>query len=242
MERMFFRSIFVVVFSVLIFSGCSISDAPGIRILSDYYDFNTTGPDGWTVDFADYPTGEDDSLNYELEFAYTNLPGTMSSKKGIKISGNNHSDDLFMFMKKKVTGLPPSTIFSLIIQVELASNAPTGVVGIGGAPGESVYLKAGASTLEPKKINAGNLYELNVDKGNQADEGEDLVNLGHIGVGPNTTDYKLIVRSNENQYQPFYVQSNSNGELWLIVGTDSGFEGTTTLYYTRLNFVFTYSE
>jgi len=242
MERLFFRLIFIGVFGLLCFSSCSLADDSGLTILSDYYDFTETGPDGWAVDFADYPTGEEDSMGYELEFAYTNLPGTLSSKKGIKISGNNHSDDLFMFMKKKVTGLPPSTLFSVIIQVELASNAPTGSVGIGGAPGESVFLKAGTSSVEPKKINTGNLYELNLDKGNQATDGDDLINLGHIGVASATTDYQLIVRTNESQSTPYYVQSNSQGELWLIVGTDSGYEGTTTLYYTRLNFVFTFPK
>jgi len=234
----------IVCFScLLIFNGCTLSDAPGLRILSDYYDFSTEADtEDWAVDFADYPTGEADSLNYALTYAYTNLPGNLSSKKGIMISGNNHSDDLFMFMKKKITGLPPETVFSVIFQVELASNAPIGSVGAGGSPGESVFLKAGASTTEPKKINNGDLYELNLDKGNQSRDGDDLVKLGHIGVTSTTNDYQLIVRTSENNPSPFYVRSNSEGEVWVIVGTDSGFEGTTTIYYTRLNFLFTYTE
>lgn len=28
------------------------------------------------------------------------------------------------------------------------------------------------------------------------------------------------------------------GEIWLIIGTESGFEGITTVYYTRVNVVF----
>lgn len=242
MKGLFLKPI-ACLFYLLIFSGCTLSDPQGLRILSDYYDFSTeTANEGWTVDFADYPTGEGDSLNYELKFAYTNLPGKLSTKKGIMISGNNHSDDLFMFMKKKITGLPPDTDFSVIFQVELASNAPTGSVGAGGSPGESVFLKAGASTTEPQKISNGDSFELNLDKGNQSMDGDDLVKLGHIGVSSNTNDYQLIVRTSENNPSPFYVRSNSEGELWIIVGTDSGFEGTTTVYYTRLNFVFTYTE
>lgn len=242
MKGLFLKPI-ACLFYLLIFSGCTLSDAPGLRILSDYYDFNTEGAtEDWIVDFADYPTGEGDSLNYELKFAYTSLPGNLNSKKGIMISGNNHSDDLFMFMKKKITGLPPETVFSVIFQVELASNAPIGSVGAGGSPGESVFLKAGASTTEPQKISNGDLYKLNLDKGNQSTDGDDLVKLGHIGVSSNTNDYQLIVRTSENNPSPFYVRSNSEGEVWIIVGTDSGYEGITTLYYTRLNFLFTYTE
>jgi hypothetical protein len=31
------------------------------------------------------------------------------------------------------------------------------------------------------------------------------------------------------------VNANASGELWLLVGTDSGFEGTTALYYQRID-------
>lgn len=229
----------IAVLITLLFNGCSLSDPDGIDIYSDYYDFNE-GMQGWTVDFADYPAGEDDSVGYELNFSYTNLPGTLASLKGIMMSGNNHSDDLFMFMKKKVSGLPANTVFTIVFQVEMASNAPTGAMGAGGAPGESVFVKAGASTMEPKKVidTQEDRYVLNIDKGNQFEDGEDVITLGNIAVAPSTTEYTLITRSNMNTSPRFVVKTNDKGELWLIVGTDSGFEGVSTVYYTQLNFVF----
>ena len=43
-------------------------------------------------------------------------------------------------------------------------------------------------------------------------------------------------------YQPktltltgFNVTTSDDGTLWLVVGTDSGFEGITTLYYDRIS-------
>jgi len=30
------------------------------------------------------------------------------------------------------------------------------------------------------------------------------------------------------------VSADSSGELWLVVGTDSGFEATTTIYYNLI--------
>jgi len=229
--------VIIVAFVGFLGAGCSLSDQPGIEIYSDYYDFNE-GLDGWAMDFADYPSGDQDSAGYELQCAYVALPGDLSSMKGIMMSGNNHSDDLFMFMKKKITGLAPNKLFTIVFQVELASNAPTGAIGIGGAPGESVYVKAGASTMEPKKVVEQDSYVLNIDKGNQFESGEDVITLGNIAVAPNTTEYTLITRSNMNMNSRFYAQTNSKGELWLIIGTDSGFEGVTTVYYTQLNFVF----
>ena len=219
-------------------ASCNPSDEQGIEIYADYYNFNE-GLDGWTVDFTDYPNGDEDSVGYGLQFALVSLPGNLSDRTGIMMSGHNYSDDLFMFMKKKVTGLPPNKLFTVVFQVELASNAPTGESGIGGAPGESVYLKAGASATEPKKVVERDKYVLNIDKGNQLESGEDVITLGDIAVAPNTTEFELITRSNMDSNSLFYAQTNSKGELWLIIGTDSGFEGTTTVYYTRLNFVFT---
>jgi hypothetical protein len=154
------------------------------------------------------------------------------------LSGNNGSDDLFMFIKKKLTGIKPNTVYNVLFNIQLASNAPTGAVGIGGAPGESVILKAGVTLSEPLKILDDDLYyRMNIDKGNQLEAGEDMMIIGNIGVAPNTTQYTTIFRNN-NSGSPFQFTSDHSGEAWIIVGTDSGFEGKTTLYYTRIDILF----
>jgi hypothetical protein len=216
--------------------GCDLSsDSSGILVFSYGFDFSES-QNNWVVDFTDFPAGTDSS--YELKFAYTDLPPNLATnKKSMMLSGNNHSDDLFMFMKRKVTDLSPNTDYTLVFEVELASNAPKGAVGIGGAPGESVFLKAGAASTEPKKVIEDNQYALNVDKGNQNTPGEIAIVLGDIAVSYDTQNYTLISRNNTGD-TPFIARSNSKGEIWLIVGTDSGFEGTTTVYYTRVNVVF----
>jgi len=217
--------------------GCDLSsDSSGILVFSYGFDFSESQND-WVVDFTDFPAGTDSS-SYELKFAYTDLPSNLATnKKSMMLSGNNHSDDLFMFMKRKVTDLSPNTDYTLVFEVELASNAPKGAVGIGGAPGESVFLKAGAASTEPKKVIEDNQYALNVDKGNQNAPGEIAIVLGDIAVSYDTQNYALISRNNTGN-TPFIARSNSKGEIWLIIGTDSGFEGTTTVYYTRVNVVF----
>lgn len=234
----------VLISLVIPFFGCDLSgDENGIMVFSESFDFSQS-ENNWTADFADYPTGADDSAFYELRFAYTNRPENLgANKKSMMLSGCNHSDDLFMFMKRKIADLTPNTDYAIVFEVELASNAPKGAAGIGGAPGESVYLKAGASPTEPRKVIDGNQYTLNIDKGYQSTPGENAVVLGDIAVGYDTEDYTLIARSNAAiNNSPFVAKSNSKGELWLIVGTDSGFEGNTTVYYTRINIVFSTSR
>ena len=186
-----------------------------------------------------YPSNAEDSSFYELKYDYTNLPANLGTQKAIMLSGNNHSDDLFMFIKRKVTGLNPNTSYTLVFEVELASNAPKGSVGAGGSPGESVYLKAGASEIEPVKNVQGDQYVLNIDKGNQSEAGSNATVLGDIAIPSTVAEYTLITRNNASpSSQPLIAQSNSNGDIWLMIGTDSGFEGTTTVYYTKVKVLF----
>lgn len=230
--------LFIVVLLVFGVMGCMSADEGGIMVFAHNFDFST-GQEGWEVDFSDFPASSYDSIAYELQSAYTDRPANLGANlKSIMISGNNHSDDLFMFMKRRITGLSPNTDYAIVFDVELASNAPKGAAGVGGAPGEGVFLKAGANGMEPKKVIEDDQYVMNVDKGNQAFSGESTVTLGDIAVPASTKDYSLITRTNSGSQTPFVARTNSKGELWLLVGTDSGFEGVTTVYYTRVNVIF----
>jgi hypothetical protein len=198
------------------------------------YTFNT-GTEGWTGDFADYPVGEEDF--YELLFEYAMLPAPLNESKGaLKMSGNNHSDDLFMFIKKKVTGLQPNTEYKVTFTLEFASDVADNTMGAGGSPGESVYVKAGATRTNPGKIPGNdNFYHMNIDKGNQAQDGADMLLLGDFSNDTNTAVYALKTVSNAT---PQVVTADENGELWIIAGTDSGFEATTTIYYNSVKVEF----
>jgi len=124
----------------------------------------------------------------------------------------------------------------ILFNVRVASNAPTDA-GVGGAPGESVYLKAGATLIEPKKELETGIHRMNIDKGNQEEEGADMMNIGHVGVSASTIQYTVIIRNNSS-VNSFVITTDASGEIWLVVGTDSGFEGTTTLYYTQIDVLF----
>lgn len=82
------------------------------------WEFNysfTSSTEGWIGDFADKPPGEEDF--YELEFEHSGLPEPLDGSNGaLKLSGNNHSDDLFMFIKKQLTGLTPKQGISYYFQ------------------------------------------------------------------------------------------------------------------------------
>ena len=198
------------------------------------FDFSGS-PQGFVAGFADYPPA-DESI-YALRSGHLPLPpATGASGMGLFISGINRSDDLFMYYKGRITGLTPATMYLAGFTMELATNAPSGCVGVGGAPGESVYLKAGITQEEPVGEPVGGQLRTNIDKGNQANGGTDAVVLGNVAnsrtceQGP---EYELKTVSSGGQ--EVMAETDSQGRLWLLFGSDSGFESLTALWYTRVD-------
>ena len=209
--------------------------------MSFAYDF-AEDSHGWTGDFTDLPVDYDEDL-YALEFAYIERPDSLdSSGKALMLSGRNASDDLFMYVKKQLTqadGIQPDTTYSIRFTVDVATNAPAGAVGIGGPPGEAVWVKVGAAPVEPipvpEETGSHPRLLLNVDKGSQNDDGKHALRIGDVSKVVSDDFDTYEIKRLDNQDQPLRATSDSAGTLWLFVGTDSGFEGQTTLYYTLIS-------
>ena len=190
--------------------------------------------ESWTVRFADLPVNQDQSI-YELDSGHRPLPDGLEGS-GVYIQGHNRSDDLFMFLKRQVGGLRPNATYVVSVSIDLATNVPAGSFGIGGSPGESVFVKAGASTVEPETVEDDNGYHrMNIDKGNQANGGESAVVLGNV-AHPEVVNREYRIKTLDNVDLPLSVSADSEGWVWLIVGTDSGFEGFSAFYYTRISY------
>ena len=186
---------------------------------------------GWLGDFADYPPGI--GTGYDLQYGWAALPAEVGPGGGLRLNGNNHSDDLFMYVMCEITGLAPQTRYLLDVVAVIDTNAPADCNGIGGSPGGSVTVKLGASPIQPQaSTDSQGWLRLNIDKGNQSVGGVDMKavgNLGNTNTCPNTT-----YQSKTFTLSGFSVASAGDGTLWVILGTDSGFEGITTLYYDRI--------
>jgi hypothetical protein len=216
---------------LFVFLGCATDDdSPGISILSSNFDFSQD-IQGWNYGFAEYPAGPDDSTYYELKFGYGTDP---AGAKAIMLSGNNRNSTLFMFLKRKVSDLTPNTIYTLTFNVTFIPNGATeGLTATQIASEDNVFLKVGATAIEPKAVIDRDRFVMNIDKGVLDESGNDMVTVGdiHSPSGPAMP----ITKTNSTYTDfPLRVKSNSKGELWLIVGTDSGATGKTTLFYSKV--------
>lgn len=184
----------------------------------------------WVVGFADYRAGEEEF--HELAWACANESSDLNP--GLFVSGSNRSDDLFMFIKRPICGLKPRTLYEVEAGIQFLSKAPTGCAGIGGDPGGNVYMKFGALTEEPSAVIEGGMVRMNVDIGHQSNDGTNAIVLGNIATGiTDCHNEKYEVKELETP-APLIVETDRTGTLWIFVGTDSGFEGKTSLIYTEV--------
>ena len=220
--------------SLIMFTGCGADDSPGApqNPTTVVWDFAVADP-GVTALFADYAPVTD----VEATSGRRALPAELGTEQGYMLSGVNRSDDLWMSMSAPVAGLSSTTAYTLTATITLATDAPAGCAGVGGAP-DSVFLKVGAIGRVPGRSLVEEHFRVNYDKGAQADGGSEVSRVPNdIGNGRRCRAeprFESLVRTHTH---PNPVRPNDDGTLWLIVGTDSGFESRTTLYYQKVEVV-----
>lgn len=209
-----------------------ISNVPSDPAPTFSFDFNVEDYNTEVI-FSDYPQGEE--IFYELTSAFENLPDIFSGTKGWKLSGNNHSDDLFMGIKLPTNGLLGATLYRATLDVEFVTNVSKGCMGIGGPPGEGVSVKLAASKDEPtNELDNSDIYRLNIDIGNQIQSGTEGLTVGNIANSIECGADLVYEKKTLSMTESIDVMSNDDGTVWLTVGFDSGFEGNTEIFITKL--------
>lgn len=196
------------------------------------------GARGFEALFLDYPDGEE--AFYELDSGHRALTGAWLQRSGFSISGNNHSDDLMMVVMRPLDGLEPGERYRVELDMQFATNWPSGCFGVGGSPGESVYMRLGASTDKPGFEVAGDgNRRATLDLGQQSQSGGDALSVGNMANALDDafcgmTDRPWQFKRVSTAGQSFEVTADENGRIWVYGLSDSGFEATTTWYLAEL--------
>lgn len=226
---------------ILLASACDLNDPAEPEPLTYSYNFDE-GAQGWSGFFTNYSVGQGDGM--DLISNYRSEPQPPNVTQGaFLLAATNLSDDVKMLMKRPLDGLAPNTTYQVRYEVAFATNAPSGCAGIGGPPGEAVVILALASQTEPERlVDDAQYYVLNIEQQEAEDDfGGDLaawldaVQLGNIANSSNEctdTPYELKTLTSEAVHDD--VTTDADGQAWLLVGTRSGFEGRTALYFTHI--------
>jgi hypothetical protein len=191
------------------------------------------GMEDWSVGFAGFPA-DDDPGDYELHFEHTNLPDYLGGDEAILVRGTSVNPGLLMFAKRRIEGLEPLSTYNVRFEAEIATQAPRDAAGPGGSPGESVQVVAGASLVEPRIIVGSNgWFAIDV-----LDEGREALVLGNIAKRSSVFSERFELKTLDSLGQPFLIETDESGSLWLLIGTSSGWHGRTVLYYNRISVAF----
>lgn len=226
---------------LLVLGGCNQDMGESGAELSSAFDFEG-GSQGWEGGTSDFPA---DFLNSGADFSFSasKVPNSIiSESSGLKINADNPHGDLFYFFKRKVDGLNPLTTYQLDFEFLMYTQVVTELSALSS---KEIYLKIGAVNHVPmlESITSSDSIEymvLNVDKGDSnSDSGEDLVNIGSIREF--TGNIPEVISGNTFGHQ-IQVAANDNGEIWLVVGVDSGLKGqltfgidAITVFYTKVD-------
>lgn len=199
---------------------------PVLKAVQISADFNQS-IEGWKGDSSDYSAADaPDNVVFEQRALSAPLSG-----KGYYVAGHNRSDDLFLYVKKQFGGFAPSASYKVTFTVKFATDVPTGCMGVGGSPGESVWVVGAASDIEPKSVVNNGRSELNIDRGNQAGGGKAGQVLGTIGNSVADCGKPVFESKTLKSKEALTVKADADGKLWLLVGIDSGFEAASHLTF-----------
>lgn len=182
--------------------------------------------------FTDYGMVMEDIM--ELDSGFVAAPDEIGGGTAFMLTGVNRSDDLWMSMSAPVESLSATTAYELSVRVVVATNAPSNCPGVGGAT-SALTLKVGAIDRVPTRSRVGDDYTPNYDKGAQIEGGTELSvvseQLGNARGCEEEARYETLEFTHTH---PTPVTSSVDGKLWVVLGTDSGYEGLSRLLYRRV--------
>jgi hypothetical protein len=195
------------------------------KAISYSYDFSQ-GQQGWVGGDSEFAVAMATEVNFSAGMQASPIP---PHEMALHLFGDNVSDDLFVYVTKELTGLLPNRAYSVNIEATLISDT-------GNVSGSSHIIKLGASTVEPGSIvviqDAAPYYRMNVDIGGSSTSGKNAVNSGDLsGTGTSNPELESLTFKTA---RPVVVQSDADGELWLLIGVDSAFEVLTEVYFTQI--------
>lgn len=185
------------------------------------------GPQGWEADFVDFPPDRNDDVGFVSDVRA--LPEPLDTDTdALYHEGLNLSDDLFMYHKRRVTGLEPGVDYRVRFSAEFATT-----VGRDCVAGLGLFLKAGAVPDEPVRVigNQEGWVRLSADKGVQTDVGSEVVLLGEMRNDVEGCTGEFGTAELGEDTDALNVTADEDGAVWLYFGEESVFETAHSVYY-----------
>ncbi|GMQ62529.1 hypothetical protein [Vallitalea maricola] len=220
----------ILIVSLLLF-GCqnkySDNNTSESHSLEFNYDFQN-GTDGWMGGLAGID-GDTLTYGFDINFAQADYSLNDNSNRGIYLTCSTKNNNMFMYTTKKLSsrdGLSPLSNYEVNLKFDIlpVKNNNNSI------PMDRLFIKAAVVNIEPSMqvIERGYNNYLFVNPNTEdASKKINLITLGNADA-LNNNDIETFQES-------FNATTNSNGEMWVIIGVDSDYKGNGSLFLDNVN-------
>lgn len=227
---------------LLMLSGCLNNDEVGNPLLVSTSVF-AEDSEGWEAQFAEYEPGLEDSL--QLSFTHDTIMATetIGEVTAVVQSGYATNSDLFMFIKRQISGFKPSTSYQVVYTLELLAQLNEDFNGDLSDVNNGSFLKASVYTEEPDTLIVDDIENpgkktvtTNFEKGEDRTTGPNMALIGKLEYSDiNETPQVLIGSSKQDD---IIGTSDSEGKMWMMIGVDTNQPIYQSIYYSFIGIEF----
>lgn len=193
--------------------------------------------DEWSAGFSGYPA-DLSAKDLGLTFDHRLLPrGVEETGTALYLAGDNREkgDSLFMFVKREITDLSPSTNYRVHMTLKVTSTSPSELCRNQVLPFDDpirAFIKVGAFHSEPTVDLERGYRRFEVEPAPAAPFSGRLTKVDTIEHSLRNCGYPggFHVLRTYNHNDQVRVTTDSTGSLWTVVGLDTRFGVETTFY------------
>jgi len=199
--------------------------------------------EGWEAQFSEYEPGLEDSL--KLSFAHDNFMATESIGEVTAVvqSGYATNSDLFMYIKRQISGFKPNTPYTVVFKLELFAQLNEDFSGDLTDDHNGSFLKASVYTEEPDTLivddddNPGKKIVItNFEKGNDRTTGPNMAMIGKLEHTSVDEAPLLLIGSSEGD--DLLGTTDSEGKMWMMIGVDTNQPIYQSIFYSFIGIEF----
>lgn len=232
------KGLFIYLGFFLSLSGCLNSDEQTNPLLLSNSIF-VDDAEGWEAQFSEYEPGLEDSL--KLSFTHDQFMATESigNVTAVVQSGYATNSDLFMFIKRQISGFKPNTLYSIVFNLELFAQLNEDFNGDLADDNNGSFLKAAVYTIEPDTIvvddsdHPGKKIVLtNFDKGDGRVSGPNMAFIGKLEF--TTPDEAPVLLIGTSEGDDLLGTADSEGKMWMMIGVDTNQPIYQSIFYSYI--------
>ncbi len=228
---------------IIFLSGCLTSnDEPSNPLLISRTVF-AEDAEGWEAQFSEYEPGLEDSL--KLSFTHDKFMASESIGEVTAVvqSGYATNSDLYMFIKRQISGFKPNTSYSVVFTLELFAQLNEDFSGDLSEDDNGSFLKAAVYTEEPDTLIVDDVDHpgkkiviTNFDKGNDQTVGPNMALIGKLEHTSLNESPLLLIGTSEGD--DLFGTTDSEGKMWMMIGVDTNQPLDQSIFYSFIGIEF----